>query len=171
LQRASFDFAITSDLLRARETAEIVLGARSCPLETDPRWRELYFGAWEGLTRAEIDARTPPMSQGPPGTPVRFPTPEGGESFDAFNVRIAAALRSVRDRMRTGGRALVATHAGPLHAVLRGLLGEAEAAALDVKFVPASITTFVVEPHAARLTALNRTAAPLSSAGAERGRE
>jgi broad specificity phosphatase PhoE len=147
--------AVASDLARAFETAQIVLGTRSSILTADPRWRELRFGAWEGLTRPEIVARTPALRANPP---ARFPTPEGGESFVELVVRVRAALHAVADRTPGGGHALVATHAGPLHAALRLLLGEEEANGLGVTFLPATFTSLAVAPHGSRLIELNRSA-------------
>jgi broad specificity phosphatase PhoE len=49
-----FDRIVSSNLLRARETAARVAGNRS--VEPDPRLAEMDYGAWEGLTYDEIDA-------------------------------------------------------------------------------------------------------------------
>lgn len=154
LAGCDFTVAVTSDLARARETAQIVLGAHGGLLETDARWREMRFGAWEGLTREQIVARSPGA---PSASAPRFRTPEGGETFVELTRRVAAALEAVLRRVPAGGRALVATHAGPLHAALQILLGESEARALDVTFLPASYTSFAVESGTARLLELNRT--------------
>jgi broad specificity phosphatase PhoE len=152
-----FTIAVTSDLARARETAQIVLG-----LAAPSSWREMRFGAWEGLTREQIVARAPASHT---ASLPRFMTPEGGETFGELTVRVAAALEELVRRVPAGGRALVATHAGPLHAALGILLGEPEARALNVKFLPASYTSFAVESGTARLLELNRTPPDLSPAG------
>src|ERR1700683_2131387 len=39
---------------RAWETASAVSATRRLPLRSDPRLRELHFGAWQGLTYDEI---------------------------------------------------------------------------------------------------------------------
>ena len=46
----------TSDLLRAQETAEIIATQRlqAVPVKISSAWREIDFGAWEGLTYSEI---------------------------------------------------------------------------------------------------------------------
>jgi broad specificity phosphatase PhoE len=154
LAGSAFTIAVASDLVRARETAEIVLGTRAEMLECDARWREMRFGAWEGLTREQILARAP--AAGAASVP-RLMTPEGGETFAELKRRIGAALEAIVRRAPAGSRALVATHAGPLHAALQILLGEPAASALNVKFVPASFTSFAIEAGTARLLELNRT--------------
>jgi broad specificity phosphatase PhoE len=152
-----FDAAYASDLARARETAEIVLEGRDADLELDPRWREMRFGVWEGLTWAEIVARDPALAERSATAP-KFYTPDGGESFDECCARVADALATIRARAHDGARVLVATHAGPLHALLRVALGESEAAALAVRFSPASITRLAFDGANARVVELNRTA-------------
>jgi broad specificity phosphatase PhoE len=152
----TFARAVASDLTRARETAEIVLGERDVRLDLDPRWREMRFGTWEGLTWTEIVARYPALANRPPAG-VRFYTPEGGESFDALCERVASALADLDAEAEDGTRVLIATHAGPLHALLRVALGADAADALAVRFSPASITRIALAPAGASLVELNHT--------------
>ncbi|MDD3279519.1 MAG: histidine phosphatase family protein [Lachnospiraceae bacterium] len=49
MKEIPFDLGITSPLIRARHTAEIILAGRSCPILEDGRIAELSFGSWEGL--------------------------------------------------------------------------------------------------------------------------
>ncbi len=49
-----FDRIVASPLRRAMETAQAV--ARGRPVEPDERLMEMDYGAWEGLTYAQIDA-------------------------------------------------------------------------------------------------------------------
>ena len=49
LKDVPFDFAISSPLKRARQTAELVLAGRQIPVLEDARIEELSFGSWEGL--------------------------------------------------------------------------------------------------------------------------
>ena len=53
------DRLISSPLARAVATAEILAPAVGATVETDARLTELDYGAWEGLTVEEIDARFP----------------------------------------------------------------------------------------------------------------
>ncbi len=149
-----FDFAIASDLVRASETARIVLGSRSLPVELDGAWREMRFGVWEGLTWTQIVERYPEVGEGH-GTSPRFFTPEGGESFDDVCARVEAALDALAARVPDGTHALIVTHAGVLHALLRVALGESEASALGVKFSPATVTRLRVGPEGGTLVQLN----------------
>ena len=48
-----FDLAISSPLIRAKRTAEIIIGDRNIPIYTDYRIREIGFGSWDGEIAAE----------------------------------------------------------------------------------------------------------------------
>lgn len=50
---------VSSDLSRARATAEYLARATGLPVTEDPRLRERGFGEWEGMTGDEIEARWP----------------------------------------------------------------------------------------------------------------
>ena len=48
LKKVPFEIAFCSPLIRAKRTAEIIIGDRKITLTTDERLRELNFGPWEG---------------------------------------------------------------------------------------------------------------------------
>jgi broad specificity phosphatase PhoE len=158
LRDERIDRAFSSDLSRARETAEIVLAPHDgVPLAFDARLREMRFGAWEGLVWSEIVERQPELAERSSAAP-RFYTPPGGESFDELCARIEAALFAIDASVVDGETVLVATHAGPLHALLKVALGGSEAEALGVKFAPASTTRIAFDTAGAHIVELNRTA-------------
>ncbi|MGD1067109.1 MAG: histidine phosphatase family protein [Vulcanimicrobiaceae bacterium] len=157
LREDPIDVAVSSDLSRAVETARIVLGDRAVRLRLDPAWREMQLGDWEGLTWEQILAANPDLVDMKEMTPRTYAA-RGGESFDDLCVRIAGAVAGVQAQTPPNGTALVATHAGVLHALLRVLLGEAESKALSVRFVPASLTRFTFEGARWQLDVLNETA-------------
>jgi len=157
LRDRRIDVAVSSDLARAVETARIVLGARTIAVRLDPDWREMRFGDWEGLTWEQIRAVNPHLAE-TDLTSVKSYTPGGGETFDDLVTRIARAVERVSAETPRDGAALIATHAGPLHALLSVLLGDAERAALRVRFLTASITRFRRQNGVWKLTRLNQTA-------------
>jgi broad specificity phosphatase PhoE len=102
---------VSSDLRRARETAQIVarhLGAGEP--EVDSGLRERDVGEFSGLTRAEIEARWPGLLAGP--GPHAAP---GAEPLEAFTERVLAALRRVTEPWPV----LAVTHGGAIRAVER----------------------------------------------------
>ncbi|HEV3152945.1 MAG TPA: histidine phosphatase family protein [Candidatus Baltobacteraceae bacterium] len=153
LARETFDSVVSSDLVRAMETARAVRTAT--PVKADPRWREFAFGEWEGLTWEQILQRWPERAaQG--AASARSYAPPGGETFDQVRERVGEAL----DEMRASGvqNALIVTHAGPLHAMLHHLFSDPQADTqelLAVRFTPASITRVRLEPDGNELLLLN----------------
>src|SRR5208283_740327 len=78
----------SSDLRRARQTAEAV--ARKFGLEVDvrPELREMHFGQWEGLSWNQIARRFPKLAALWIERFPRQPLP-GGEPLSQFRKRIA----------------------------------------------------------------------------------
>lgn len=157
LGQQRIDVAVSSDLIRAEETARLILGSRDLPLRLDPDWREMRFGEWEGLTWEQILAANPQLDPGG-GTSPKTYTPAGGETFDALCVRVGHAVERTVAELDDDGVALIATHAGPLHALLRVLLGEVESAKQSIRFLPASLTRFRRTGGVWTLTEVNVTA-------------
>jgi broad specificity phosphatase PhoE len=97
LSAVHFDRIITSPLFRARETAEIVgAGAR---VEADPRLKEMDYGAWEGLTYAQIDERDREARREWELAPDRLACP-GGESGNDVAERVRAFLDDLIEEHR-----------------------------------------------------------------------
>jgi broad specificity phosphatase PhoE len=109
-----FDRVVSSDLRRARETAEVLAAALGIgTVVVDPRLREAHAGEWQGLTRAEIELRWP-------GWLDAGRRPPGFEPYDDAAARFAMALRDAA-RAIPGGHALVVSHGGVLRAARRQL--------------------------------------------------
>lgn len=111
---------LASDLLRARQTAEIlgeILGL-GLGLEIETRLRELDVGQWAGLSRHEIEQRDPSallaFESGDPS--VR---PGGGESRAEIRRRARDLVHDLRKRF-SGERLIVVTHLGVIRALLPG---------------------------------------------------
>lgn len=138
LEAERFDFAIASDLTRAADTAAAISAACGVTIEPDSRLREMGFGRWEGLTWDQIVARTPALAHVKNVLPSAY-VPEDGEPFDEVCRRVAPVLADVTARLAPGGRALIVSHAGIMHALLRVALAEPDEAALGITFLPASI--------------------------------
>jgi broad specificity phosphatase PhoE len=135
LRDERFDFAFASDLNRARTTAETILGQRTVALELSPELREMHFGLWEGLTWDEIIARWPKLNVSGEKVPMHY-TAEGGESWEALCSRVDVALRAATARMSTNDRALIVSHAGVMHGIVRSLTN---APNMNIKFSPGGI--------------------------------
>jgi probable phosphoglycerate mutase len=111
----------TSDLLRARATAEIV--AEELGLVVDhvhPDLRERRFGCFEGLTREEVAARHPEAWQRYVDDPG--PAPPGGESREELLARLLPAISGAAERL--AGPLLVVMHGGSMRALLAAHVGD-----------------------------------------------
>jgi phosphoserine phosphatase len=143
------DCIYSSDLLRARETAEIIARPHRLKVLADTRLREFGFGRWEGLTWEEILALQPEARGRRDAGGYE---PEGGERFEAVCRRIASFYA---DLARTATRhAIVVTHAGALHATLQ-VLHLSSGPSEKVNFHLASITRIAMEEEGSRLIALS----------------
>ena len=110
-----FAVAVTSDLVRCRETAAIVLAGReTMPVRTDPRLREINLGVWEGLTVEEVRERFPGAYERR-GCDLTGFRPEGGESFHDVRDRAVAAIGELAE---VAGNVLMVAHGGVNRSVL-----------------------------------------------------
>ncbi|GKY87873.1 histidine phosphatase family protein [Sinisalibacter aestuarii] len=107
--------AFTSPLLRASETAAIALAPLGLTATADDRLKEVHFGAWQGLTDAEIFARYPWAEAPREADPFmwNFMAP-GGETLPLLSARLGAFLDGL------AGPAVIVAHGVALR-VLRGL--------------------------------------------------
>ena len=109
----------TSDLARARQTADIVAAALGLPPPSiDVELRERRFGVFEGLTRDECAALHPEAWR---AWLDRTATPQGAETRDVVLARMTRALNRVVTR--TAGTALVVTHGSVMRTWLMEHLG------------------------------------------------
>ena len=115
----SFDAIVTSDLQRARQTADAIDGAAGHPVTIDAGLRELDVGSWSGRTREAIEADEP-------GAIARYKAGEtpwtNGETLDQHTARareVAMRLVSWPD-----AEELVAvSHGGTIRILLSLFLG------------------------------------------------
>jgi len=108
LAQIDFDVAYTSDLSRARSTAEIVLKGREIPLVVDERLRERNFGHWEGLPYEGVRVKFPDEHAARQADPVGYCIPQG-ESLNDVAVRLCHSAREIHHAYPTG-KVLVVSH-------------------------------------------------------------
>ena len=87
----SLDAIYSSDLDRARETAECVGRKFGVPVCLEPSFRELSFGDWEGLTYQEISTRWPEEANKLFTAPDTLKIPNG-ETFQDLQKRALAKI-------------------------------------------------------------------------------
>lgn len=111
--KLEFGAILSSDLMRARVPAERIAALSGLELRTDSGWRELDFGAWDGLHARMLDpALLAAFWADPDASP-----PPGGERWSSLCGRVAKALE------RIDQDTLVLAHAGSIRAALSLLCG------------------------------------------------
>jgi phosphoserine phosphatase len=114
LASTRLDAIYSSDSTRAVQTAEIVAKPRQLSVRQDARLREVNFGEWEGLTRAEINERYAGAFR--EWDACKLAAPTGGETDLQMANRVTEALRDI-DANHADECVLVVTSGGPMRAV------------------------------------------------------
>lgn len=135
---------ISSDLLRAQQTARILAQKSGLDVIFEPRFREMAVGCWTGCSHDEIRTRFPQDF-------ARFFDGDldlragGGETFREMHQRVVAAFAEVHAAYARE-RVAIVTHRGVIRSLLPNVLPDnAEMIELDCE-------------HAAALSALVRGA-------------
>ena len=137
----TFDAIVSSDLRRARACAEAI----GPSARLDPRWRELDFGAWDGLATADLD----PAALGAFWSDPDAAPPPGGERWSALVLRVGAALGDL-----PAGDVLVVTHGGAMRAALGHLFGFDQRGLWGFDLPCASLLSLRLWPDGAQIVGL-----------------
>jgi len=146
LRRERFDLIVSSDLLRARQTAEAVGQVQGMQATLDPALRERCYGGFEGLLRTEIARRFPLEFAAWQARDADAALPAGanrGETFRQFHARVTRAIFGWAAR-HPGKRLALVAHGGVLECAYRAALGLPLESPRDFKVHNASINRFAV---------------------------
>ena len=88
---------VSSDLARARATADALSGRAHLRLPNDPHLREMHFGIWDGMHFDAVAARDPELSRTFWENPGEISAP-AGESWNTASERVEAAVRRISAR-------------------------------------------------------------------------
>jgi broad specificity phosphatase PhoE len=105
----------SSDLRRARRTAELIAAAIDAPVVVEPRLRERFGGEWQGHTAAEIDERWPGLRE--QWRRRELHAPPGAESDEAVLERVDGALAELVAAAPDGHALVLVTHGGVLRLI------------------------------------------------------
>ena len=144
LKREAFDAVYSSDLSRARQTAQPAANSFSMEIRLEKDLRERHYGIFERLTYAEVKVRYPEDY-------ARFEArdPEyafrTGESLRDFSARSIAVLSRIAER-HAGENILVFTHGGVLDKLYRFVTGLPLSAPRDFGIPNAGLNRIEITP-------------------------
>lgn len=113
----------SSDLQRARETAQAIAVATGTPLRTHAGLRERGFGLFEGRTYAEIEQTWPAESEHWRRRTPDWQPPQGGESLIQVRARILQTLQELA-APHAGQQIVLVAHGGVMDQLYRLATGQ-----------------------------------------------
>jgi probable phosphoglycerate mutase len=111
VQHLALTRIVTSDLVRARRTAEL-LAPPGTAVTADPALRERHAGDWTGLTRAEIDEQYP-------GWIDDHRSPSGFEGDEPLLERLLPVVEALLTDPDAPAATLAVTHGGVIRTIER----------------------------------------------------
>ena len=111
---------VSSDLVRAADTARALAKLADLEVHLDPDLRETFAGVWQGMTRTELLEQFPEDYVAWAGdSNLR---PGGGETRLEVADRVMRGINRALEQVPAGGTLVVASHGGSLRAALGRLL-------------------------------------------------
>lgn len=121
-QQRPFAAIVSSDLLRARQTADAVGRALNMTVCADAALRERHYGQFEGQTPGEAEAGAPDAYAALAARADLAATPGSAESLQAMQARIEAFLSDLANTYADKAVVIV-THGGVLDILYRRAMG------------------------------------------------
>lgn len=116
------DLIYSSDLARARQTAQAVADATGVPLRATPGLRERCFGVFQGRRFADVEAELPQDAERWRRRDPHWAPPGGGESLLQFKERITQVVCGLAAQ-NMGKHVAMFTHGGVLDVLYRAATG------------------------------------------------
>jgi broad specificity phosphatase PhoE len=144
---------VSSPLARARETAEAIAKPHRLAVTVDDAFREMSYGAWEGLSVDEVVARFPDLHRQWREAPhtVRF---EGGEDLATARARALAGVAALRE-FQDGATVVVVSHGLVIRLIALDALGLGPDRLRAVHAAPSGITEIEYRPDWATVHRMN----------------
>lgn len=129
LMHEGFAAIYSSDLARARQTAEAAAHLAHLPVQFLPGLRERHYGVFQGLTHDEAAARYPQAYARHRARDPRF-APDAGESLLDLVARLGSTFDAIM-RRHAGAAVAIFTHGGVLDILYRQAAGQPLTSARD----------------------------------------
>jgi probable phosphoglycerate mutase len=112
---------VSSDLKRARDTADALAKLTGLPVALDERLRETYLGSWQGKTRAEVEVAFP--GEAAAWLAGGLERRGGGEHMTEVADRAVAAVIDAVSLLPPRSTLVAVTHGGAGRVLLAQLMG------------------------------------------------
>jgi broad specificity phosphatase PhoE len=122
LREKSINAVYSSDLLRARVTAEQIAATHGLAVKTDVRWREQNLGVFQGLTTSEISSKYPEEMRQLRENYLDYAPPEA-ETRRVMQERAFAAYSEIIAN-ESGDEIAVVSHGGTIRVLLYKFFGD-----------------------------------------------
>jgi broad specificity phosphatase PhoE len=145
----------SSPLSRAAATAAAIAARHGLDIRLTSGLREGSFGAWEGLSRAEVLAQEPDIVQRHREW-ERDPAsaPPDGESFASIQERVVATVEQLA-QTHAGQTIVLVSHVGPIKVLLCRALGAPLSSLFHIFLDPATISVIDWRPARPLVRLLN----------------
>ena len=108
----------SSDLSRAKATAQAIADHKQMQLFINTGLRERHFGSYQGFTFEEVRQHSPEDAKRWQARDLDFFPGGNGESLNAFSNRVISAVHAIA-RQHIGQTLVIVTHGGVLDALYR----------------------------------------------------
>ncbi len=153
LRASTIKAVYSSDLLRARNTAEAIASVHDLAIKPVGGLREIDFGAWEGLSYYEIEAKDHENFHAWLDDPEHSAIP-GGEHWRDFRSRVLSSVNKIIDEEKDGNIVIV-SHGGPIKVVMGYFNGDDPAFYKSFWPSPGSLSVVEVIDYIPKVLLLN----------------
>ncbi|WP_298919538.1 histidine phosphatase family protein [uncultured Roseobacter sp.] len=144
---------ISSDLIRAVQTADAIAGSRHTRLSHDRGLREMNFGVWDGMHFKDVAERDPDLSRAFWEMPGDVRPPEG-ESWNMTAERVASTVLRLTDA-HTAQHIVAVAHIGVILTQIQRALKITPEKAIAQKIDNLSVTRITLTTEGARVFEIN----------------
>lgn len=134
----AWNHIITSPLQRCQMFAQALAERHGIDVTVEPRFMEVGFGAWEGLSHDEVKIDRAAEYQAFLKDPVNR-RPSGAEPLDDFIQRVGSAYEESIEHYQ-GGHLLIVAHAGVMRAIIAKTVHASSAGLYRIKISNGGIT-------------------------------
>ena len=120
LSTQKIDEVYSSDLKRAKNTAEVIVDPHNLKLNTRKGLREIDVGDWEGLTYDDLRKDYPDLIKKWYDNPISV-SPPGGETLNEFEKRVVDCFHEIINQCQ-GEKIAIIAHGGTIRILLANLL-------------------------------------------------